>query len=163
MVMTLGKGAIVPAVRRALGLPVLVTATLLSGCGGPSQVPSQANAGANEDNSFKSAPPTPSSAPMPRIIQESLFKQGYFYGVQGTVFNPTNHAMKNVVIRYYLFKSHMGKPDEGLLVQRTGGLVEARLNYLPPQTPVQFIAFSENAPTGGRIPEVQAEITAEWD
>jgi len=45
----------------------------------------------------------------------------------------------------------------------TGGLVEAQLNYLPPKTPVEFVAYSENAPTGGRTPEIAAEITAEWD
>jgi hypothetical protein len=71
--------------------------------------------------------------------------------------------MKNVAIKYYLFKSYKGDPKAGLLVQTTGGLVEAQLRYLPPKTPIQFTAFSENAPTGGRKPELEPEITAEWD
>ena len=52
--------------------------------------------------------------------------------------------------KYFLLKSHTGKPNEGLLVETTGGLVEADLRYLPPKTPVEFVAYSENAPTGGR-------------
>jgi hypothetical protein len=99
----------------------------------------------------------------PRIIQEALFKQHDFYGIPGGIFNPTDRAKKNVVVKYYLFNSHIRKPHEGLLVQTTGGLVEARLGYLPPKTPVEFVAYSENAPTGRRTPEIAAEITAEWD
>jgi hypothetical protein len=126
-------------------------------CAGPSETPRPVDAVTS------SAPTSSPGTPMPRIIQETLFKQNMFYGVRGSVFNPTDRAMKNVIIKYYLFKSHMGKPNEGLLVQATGGLVEARVRYLPPHLPVEFVAYSENAPTGGRTPEVEPEITAEWE
>jgi len=105
----------------------------------------------------------PTANPTPRIIQESLFKQNTFYGIRGTVFNPSDRAMRNIVIKYYLYKSHVGKPNEGILVHDTGGLVEARVAYLPPKTPIDFIAYSENAPTGGRTLVITAEITADWD
>jgi hypothetical protein len=134
----------------------------LVGCSGSSQDSARDNARTNNDEPTTNIT-TPTSNAIPRIIQESLFRQNDFYGIRGTVFNPTDRAMKNVTIKYYLYKSHMGKPNEGLVVHDTGGLVEARLAYLPPKTPIDFVAYSENAPTGGRIPEIASEITAEWD
>jgi hypothetical protein len=131
----------------------------LAACGQSAQVSSPVNSGSVGTTINSPAP----AIPVPRIIQETLFRQHDFYGIRGTAFNPTDRGMKNVVIKYYLFKSHMGKPNEGILVQTTGGLVEAQLRYLPPKIPVEFTAYSENAPTGGRTPEIEPEITAEWD
>jgi hypothetical protein len=111
------------------------------------------------------APP----APALKIIQDSLHDGGGFYFVKGTVYNPHDKAVKNVVINYYIWKRYMGKEGHGTRIRDTGGLVTATIKYLPPKQSVDFTTVSnDNAPVfvpaSGMVPDpLNAEITAEWD
>jgi hypothetical protein len=120
----------------------------------------------------------PSDAPLVpalKIIQDSLHQQGEFsYFVKGTVYNPHDKAVKNVVIKYYIWKKYMGRSCEPLDGQcgrlQTGGVVTATLKYLPPKLPVDFTATQESAnccadvlPHNEMPAPLVAEITAEWD
>jgi len=128
----------------------------------------------------QSKPPTKASSEAPtmpalRIIQDSLHRQGeYSYLVKGTVYNPHDKAVKNVVIKYYIWKKYMGRncePFDGQCKRlQTGGLVTATLKYLPPNLSVEFTATQESAnccadvlPNNGMPDPLVAEITAEWD
>jgi hypothetical protein len=132
-----------------------------------------------------------------RIVKDSLIgvptesPRGYpfrCYVVKGSIYNPNNIAVKNVVVRYYIWKKFMGKDGHGEELKRdggyatiedlkrTGGLVYAIIKYLPPKQTADFIAtgdFSEStgfpaAPTFSDGSElfpgtISAEISAEWD
>ena len=119
--------------------------------------------------------PSDASAPALKIIQDSLHQQGaYSYFVKGTVYNPHDKAVKNVVIKYYIWKKYMGRSCEQSDGQckrlQTGGLVTATLKYLPPNLSVEFTATQESANCcadvlpNNEMPEpLVAEMTAEWD
>jgi hypothetical protein len=99
--------------------------------------------------------------------------------VKGSIYNPNDKGVKNVVIRYYIWKKFMGKDGYGLIIKVTGGLETARIKYLPPKQTVDFT-------TGEVVPEIEltsgsrtkvlasvqryvkpdpieAEISAEWE
>jgi hypothetical protein len=99
-----------------------------------------------------------------KIVKDDLFKQGGFYLVKGSIYNPNAKAVKNVVIRYYIWKKFIGHDDRGSTVKQGGGLVLARINYLPPKQTVEFTTDS-GAPVYVDVePDpLKAEITAEWD
>jgi len=109
-----------------------------------------------------------------KIVNDSLVKVDYgdcagcLYGVKGSVYNPNDTGVKNVVIRYYIRKKWMGQEGHGSLAKETGGLVSATIKYLPPKQTVDFSATSRNAgvrsQASGVIPDpISAEITADWD
>lgn len=99
-----------------------------------------------------------------KIVKDDLFKQGGFYLVKGSIYNPNAKAVKNVVIRYYIWKKFIGHDDRGSVVKQGGGLVVAKINYLPPKQTVEFTTDS-GAPVYVDVePDpLKAEITAEWD
>jgi len=108
-----------------------------------------------------------------RIINDNLVKVNdgdcinCLYAVKGSIYNPNSDAVKNVVIRYYIWKKWMGKEGNASMTV-TGGLVTATIKYLPPKQTVDFTATSRNAPVmtpaSGKVPDpISAEITAEWD
>jgi hypothetical protein len=99
-----------------------------------------------------------------KIIKDDLFKQGHFYLVKGSIYNPNAKAVKNVVIRYYIWKKFIGHDDRGSVVKRGGGLVLARINYLPPKQTVEFTTDA-GAPIYVDVePDpLKAEISADWD
>jgi hypothetical protein len=105
-----------------------------------------------------------------RIVKDKLIEvqDGGLYAVKGSIYNPNATGVKNVVINYYIWKKYMGKDGHGLAIKETGGMVSARVKYLPPKQTVDFTATSLNAPVmtpeSGLIPDpINAEITAEWD
>jgi hypothetical protein len=71
-----------------------------------------------------------------KIVKDDLFKQGGFYLVKGSIYNPNAKAVKNVVIKYYIWKKFIGHDDRGSIVKQGGGLVLAKINYLPPKQTV---------------------------
>lgn len=106
--------------------------------------------------------------PKLKIINDGLFEYNNFYLVKGTVYNPNDKAVKNVVIKYYIWKKWMGQDGHGSLIKDTGGLVVSTIKYIPSKTSVAFTASGQNAPVmtveSGLLPDpVNAEITAEWD
>jgi hypothetical protein len=109
------------------------------------------------------------SSPKLKIIKDGLFEFNNFYFVKGSVYNPSDKAVKNVVIKYYIWKKWMGKDDHGSIIKNTGGLVTSTIKYIPPKTSVEFTASGDNnAPVmtieSGLLPDpLNAEITAEWD
>jgi hypothetical protein len=102
-----------------------------------------------------------------RIVQDAFVVNGYFYDVKGSVYNPNNDAVKNVVIKYYIWKKLMGKDGHGPVPKETGGLVSATIKYLPPKQILGFTATSQNAavmtPESGSPDPINAEISADWD
>lgn len=139
----------------------VVLAVLLTVVGAPAQSKPPA----------KTASDAP-TVPALKIIQDSLHQQGeYSYYVKGTVYNPHDKAVKNVIIKYYIWKKYMGcTPSYGQCKRlQTGGLVTATLKYLPPKQSVDFTATQESANCcadvlTNEVPDpLVAEITAEWD
>jgi len=100
-----------------------------------------------------------------RIVKDALVSDGYFYSVKGSIYNPNDEGVKNVVISYRIWKKLAGKDGYGSLIKETGGLVTASIKYLPPKQTVDFTATSHNAPLQiGLTPDpISAEVTAEWD
>jgi hypothetical protein len=109
-----------------------------------------------------------------RIVNDHLVKVndgdciGCLYAVKGSIYNPNNDGVKNVVIKYYIWKKWMGTEGHGSIIRDTGGLVAATINYLPPKQTVEFLATSGNAGVmteeSGLLPDpISAEITADWD
>ena len=115
-----------------------------------------------------------------RIVNDHLVtvNDGDWYAVKGSIYNPNNDGVKNVVISYYVWKKYIGdaapkvNPRDGTklpTVWRTnGGLVSATIMYLPPKQTVDFIARGDDAfvmtPESGLVPDpISAEITADWD
>jgi hypothetical protein len=103
-----------------------------------------------------------------RIVKDALVKDDTFYSVKGSIYNPKDDGVKNVVIKYYIWKKYMGKDGYGSAIKETGGLVSVSIKYLPPKQTVDFTATSRNAPVmtpeSGLVPDpISAEITAEWD
>jgi len=114
------------------------------------------------------------TVPALKIIQDSLHKQGeYSYLVKGTIYNPHDKAVKNVVIKYYIWKKYMNctTPTYGQCKRlQTGGLVMANLKYVPPKQSVDFTATQESAnccpdelPNNELPDPLVADITAEWE
>ena len=106
-----------------------------------------------------------------RIVKDDLVEVDvpvrFAYIVKGSIYNPNNEAVKNVVIRYYIWKKWMGKDDPqnqyGSIIRETGGLVSATIKYLPPKQIVEFTA-SGSAFRRKELPDpINAEITAERD
>jgi hypothetical protein len=109
-----------------------------------------------------------------KIVNDNLIKvddgdcRGCLYNVKGSIYNPNDEGVKNVVIRYYIWKKWMGKDGHGLGIKKLGGLVSATIKYLPPKQTVEFTAVSRYAPVmtreSGLLPDpINAEITAEWE
>jgi Fe-S-cluster-containing dehydrogenase component len=106
-----------------------------------------------------------------RIVNDNLVKVddgdciGCLYAVKGSIYNPNSVGVKNVVIRYYIWKKWMGKDEHGSAAKETGGLVSATIKYLPPKQTIDFIATSHNAAVMIHdVPDpISAEVTAEWD
>jgi len=109
------------------------------------------------------------TAPALKIIQDSLQQSESNYFVKGTIYNPHDKPVKNVVINYYIWKKYMGKPSNmGSRIRETGGLVTANIKFIPPKQSVDFTATGCCAgvmvPESGIVPDpISAEITAEWD
>jgi hypothetical protein len=107
--------------------------------------------------------------PVPKIVQDALLENGNFYFVRGSVYNPSAKGMKNVVIRYFIWKKWMGQDGHGQRIKDTGGLVVAEIKYIPPKQTVEFRALGNDSapvmtPESGLLPDpLNAEITAEWD
>jgi hypothetical protein len=115
-----------------------------------------------------------SAASTLKIVNDQLIKvddsdcRGCLYAVKGSIYNPNADGVKNVVIRYYIWKKFMGKDGHGAALKSSGGLILATIKYLPPKQTVEFTAFGPSAPVmtlqSGLLPEpITAEITAEWD
>jgi hypothetical protein len=107
-------------------------------------------------------------SPELKIVKDTLLESGNFYFVRGVVYNPNSRAVKNVVIRYFIWKKWMGRDGHGSVIKDTGGLVRATIKYIPPKQSVDFATDSGNAPVmtveSGLVPDpLDAEITAEWD
>ena len=106
--------------------------------------------------------------PSLKIIKDDLFARDDFYFVKGTIYNPNARAVKNVIVRYYIWKKWMGKEGHGFVIKDTGGLVEATIKYIPPKQSVEFTATGDHtAPVmtvaSGLLPDpIDAEIVAEW-
>ncbi len=104
-----------------------------------------------------------------KIIKDQLMEMNNFYFVTGTVHNPYPRAVKNVIVKYYIWKKWMGKDGHGLRIKETGGLVTAKIKYILPKTSVDFTATGgDNAPVmaveSGKLPDpINAEIAAQWD
>jgi|SRR5271165_3353052 len=101
-----------------------------------------------------------------RIVKDDLYERGGWYFVKGGVYNPNTRAVKNVTIRYYIWKQFVGHDDirRGSVVKETGGLVTAIIRYLPPKQTVEFTT-DDSAPVYRDItPDLlEAQITADWD
>jgi hypothetical protein len=119
------------------------------------------------------APPRPAGSTL-KIVNDNLVKVddgdciGCLYAVKGSIYNPNSDGVKNVVVRYYIWKKWMGKDGHGSAIKETGGLVSATIKYLPPKQTIDFTATSHDAPvmaeTSGLVPDpINAEVTAEWD
>lgn len=106
--------------------------------------------------------------PALKIVKDDLLEDGNFYLVKGVIHNPNNRAVKNVVVKYYIWKKWMGQDGHGLVIRNTGGLVQSTIKYIPPKQSVDFTASGgDNAPVmsveSGKVPDpLSAEITAEW-
>lgn len=113
--------------------------------------------------------PIAKAAPALKIIQDSLQQANDRYFVKGTVYNPHDKPVKNVVINYYIWKKYMNRPSNmGSQIRETGGLVTANIKFIPPKQSVDFMATGCCAgvmiPESGIVPDpLSAEITAEWD
>lgn len=110
-----------------------------------------------------------SAKPELKIIKDDLVERGNFYFVKGSVYNPNSRPVKNVEIKYYIWKKWMGKEGHGTVIRDTGGLVQATIKYIPPKQSVEFTAIGgDNAPVmtveSGLLPDpLDAQIAAEWD
>jgi hypothetical protein len=120
------------------------------------------------------AAPTKTAGSTLKIVNDNLVKVddgdcvGCLYAVKGSVYNPNNDGVKNVVVRYYIWKKWIGKDGHGSAIKETGGLVSATIKYLPPKQTVDFMATSHYAPVmtqkSGLVPDpISAEVTGEWD
>jgi hypothetical protein len=94
--------------------------------------------------------------------------RGCLYAVKGSIYNPNIDGVRDVVVRYYIWKKWMGKDGYGSIIKDTGGLVSATIKYLPPRQTVDFVATSQNAGVmgskSGLLPDpISAEITAKWE
>jgi hypothetical protein len=103
-----------------------------------------------------------------RIVHEDLVKVDEdhcvkcAYAVKGSIYNPNNDGVKNVVIRYYIEKSSMGKTELGWC-PASGSPVSATIKYLPPKQTEEFLATG-CAEVDAKVPDpLSAEITAAWD
>jgi len=110
-----------------------------------------------------------SAKPELKIIKDELFERGNFYFVKGVIYNPNSRPVKNVEIKYYIWRKWMGKDGHGTVIKDTGGLVQTNIKYIPPKQSVEFNAIGgTNAPVmtaeSGLLPDpLDAQITAEWD
>ncbi len=104
-----------------------------------------------------------------KIVKDDLLKRGNFYFVKGIIHNPNNEPVKNVKIRYLVWKKWMGQDGHGSIIRDTGGLVQSLTKFIPPKQSVEFTAVGDKtAPVmtvkSGLLPDpIEAEIFAEWD
>jgi hypothetical protein len=113
------------------------------------------------------------AGPTLRIVNDTLVKvdhgdcHGCLYAVKGSIYNPNSEGVKNVVIKYFIWKKFMGKTDakRGRAVAETGGLVTARIKFLPPNQTIDFLANEGIAPVYADVEPnpINAEIAAGWD
>lgn len=106
--------------------------------------------------------------PVLKIVKDELAERGNFYVVKGVVHNPNAKPVKNVVIKYYIWKKWMGQDGHGSVIKDTGGMVQATIKYIPPKQSIEFSAVGSNAPVmtveSGLVPDpLEAETIAEWD
>lgn len=114
--------------------------------------------------------------PVLKIVKDNLITKddlltscpNCLYEVKGIIYNPNAIAVKNVIIRYYIWNKWKGRNGYGLAIRDTGGLVSAVIKYIPPKTSVRFITTGDNAPVmsiqSGLLPDpIHAVISAEWD
>jgi hypothetical protein len=113
------------------------------------------------------------AGPTLRIVYDKLLNvddgdcRGCLYAVKGSIYNPNNDAVKNVVITYRVWKSLMGQEGHNSNIKDSGAPVSATIKYLPPKVIVEFDC-SGTAPAmtaaSGLVPDaINAEITAEWE
>jgi hypothetical protein len=101
-----------------------------------------------------------------KIVQDLLLQRDNSYYVKGSIYNSSDKAANNVLIKYYIWKKWMGKDGHGSLIKETGGLVVAQIKFLPPKQTVDFVAVGgDNAPVMMHdVPDpLDAEISADWD
>lgn len=115
----------------------------------------------------QTAPSKPAGSTL-KIVNDDLVQNGNFYAVRGSIYNPNSVGVKNVIIRYRIWKKWMGTDGHGQLIKETGGLVTATIKYLPPKTIVDFVAKSRLAPVmseeSGLEPDpIDAELSGDWD
>jgi hypothetical protein len=75
---------------------IMALAVLLSAVGAPAQQPERT---------------VNTTAPALKIIRNSLHDRESGYVVNGTIYNPNAKAVKNVVIKYYIWKKYMATED----------------------------------------------------
>lgn len=108
-----------------------------------------------------------------RIVNDNLVKGnlpgsrfvGTGFAVKGSIYNPNDVGVKNVVISYLIWKKFMGKEGHGSVVKETGGLVVARIKYIPPKQTVDFLAEGD-APRYIHVepdPINVETVTADWE
>ena len=104
------------------------------------------------------------AGPTLRIVKDDLYQRGNFYFVKGSIYNPNEKGVENVVIRYYIWKKFIGHADRGSLVSKGGGLEEATIKYLPPKQTVEFTT-DDSAPVyiDVKPDPIKAELAAEWE
>jgi hypothetical protein len=103
--------------------------------------------------------------PSPMIVKDSMVEKGGNYSVEGVVYNPDTKPIKNVVIKYRIWKKWLGQDGHGAAVKETGGLVTANVKAIPPKQSTEFTATGgSNAPVvEGQTPDpLEAEISADW-
>ena len=93
-------------------------------------------------------------------------QEGHSYVVKGSIYNPHPQPVRNVVIRYYVWKKFLGREGFGSFIKDTGGMVQATIRYVPPRTSVDFLAGGGKAPIQLNVlpdPLGPPDIAAEWD
>ena len=100
-------------------------------------------------------------------MKDELVEVGYRYQVKGAIHNPSKYPMKDVKVRYLVWKKFKGVHDErwGPITERTGGEVLAEIKYLPAGQTVEFTAVgTEPVQTyTNTLPDpLEAEIEAKW-
>ena len=109
----------------------------------------------------KSVPPAGSTL---RIVKDSLMETDTRYFVKGSIYNPNSRAVKNVVIKYQIWKKFIGKDGHGSLIKADGGLETALIKYMPPKQTVDFTTDDNASIQLDAKPDpISAEIAAEWD
>jgi uncharacterized protein (TIGR02588 family) len=103
------------------------------------------------------------SDPSLKIVKDELLRRGNFYEIQGTIHNPSGKAAENVRISYEVWGNLKGDASHGEIISTNGGLVSARINYIPAGASVDFVATG-SAPvmakeTGLTPDPIQATIT----
>jgi len=127
--------------RRITKSAFTIAALLLSVVGAPAQQPKR---------TAKAR-----TAPALKIIQDSLHQSEYEYFVKGTVYNPHDKAVKNVVIKYYVWKKLMSAADS----KRNQEDAEAAKASVKAQTAAvdEQVATLKATPTADTAAEVEKD------